>query len=144
MQSKPTQPTLAGAPVKVKILIAEDNDDIRETLRFLLAGAGYHVEEAINGEQALRALQAAAEPCIALLDLTMPRLSGMDVLRAIAEEAGALRHRFILLTARQAPLQPTDMEVLAQLDTPIVYKPFDIDDVLASVQLAEKRLQEGE
>ena len=142
MQNIPTQPTLSGVPVKAMVLIAEDNDDIRDTLHLLLTGAGYRVEAAINGEQALSALQAIAEPCVALVDLTMPRLSGIDVLRAVTEAAQAPPRRFILLTARQTPLQPADMELLAQLEAPIVYKPFDIDDVLAVVHSAAQRLEE--
>jgi len=124
----------------VRTLIAEDNDDIRETLRILLVGAGYIVEEAANGEEALAALRATGEPCVALLDLTMPKLSGIDVMRAIAAEAGLARLRFILLTARQAPLQSADTDLLERLAAPVVYKPFNIDDVLAAVQEAERGL----
>ena len=134
-------------PTGIKALIAEDDDAIRETLVYLLSSAGYATEEATDGVMALEALQRLSEPCVALLDLTMPRLSGLEVLRRFAAETaitGPLApRRFILLTARQAPLPDDDRNLLASLRAPIVYKPFDIDDVLEAVGASVRSLDEA-
>ena len=134
----------ATTPTGIKALIAEDDDAIRETLHYLLSSAGYAIEEATDGVQALDALRRLGEPCVALIDLTMPRLSGIEVLRRFAAETattGPLAPlRFILLTARHTPLPDADSALLTALQAPIVYKPFDIDDVLAAVATSARSL----
>ena len=131
-------------PMGITTLIAEDDDAIRETLRYLLSSAGYAIEEATDGMMALDALLQLAKPCVALIDLTMPKLSGIEVLRrftAQAADTGPLApRRFILLTARHTPLPDDDLALLTQLEAPTVFKPFDIDDVLATVEASARRL----
>ncbi len=131
----------------IKTLIAEDDDAIRETLIYLLSGAGYTIEEATDGMMALEALRRLSEPCVALIDLTMPKLSGVDVLRTFAAETAATGSlaplRFILLTARQTPLPNDDLNLLNSLRAPIVYKPFDIDDVLDAVATSARSLADA-
>jgi len=119
----------------VRTLIAEDDSDIRATVRFLLEGADYQVDEAVDGAAALSALCAMSGPCVALIDLTMPRMSGIEVFRALTDQPEVTaRQRYILLTARQTGLSTRDEQTLAALKVQIVYKPFDIDDLLAHVQ----------
>ena len=125
----------------LRVLIAEDDNDIRETLRYLLEGADYQVEEASDGAAALDRLRGMRGPCVALLDLTMPKMSGVAVLRALANEPQITTHqRYILLTARQATLPSEDAQTLSKLGAPVLYKPFEIDDVLAGVQKAADSL----
>jgi CheY-like chemotaxis protein len=69
------------------VLIVEDDPDIREMLRKLLSAAGYHTVAAGDGLEALHLLRivrhrAPDDPCLVLLDLTMPRLSGAEFRRA--------------------------------------------------------------
>jgi CheY-like chemotaxis protein len=61
----------------VAVLIVEDDADIRETLAELLAGAGYAVETAGNGAEAIAQLRRVA-PQLILLDLSMPVMSGQQ------------------------------------------------------------------
>jgi CheY-like chemotaxis protein len=68
----------------MKALIAEDNEVNRELLRELLESRGYTVEEACNGEEALRSLEQNC-PDILLLDLNMPVLDGFGTIRRIRE-----------------------------------------------------------
>ncbi len=83
------------------VMVVEDDEDIRSALRFLLEDAGYVVTEANDGAEALDALHAQEQANVVLLDMLMPRLSGMETLRSIAAQpALAQRHRVILLTAR--------------------------------------------
>jgi DNA-binding response OmpR family regulator len=65
-----------------KILIAEDEPDIRELVAFTLRFAGYEVVVAQNGEEAVQ-LAARELPDMALMDVRMPRMTGYDACRAI-------------------------------------------------------------
>jgi CheY-like chemotaxis protein len=67
-----------------EVLIAEDNAVNRELLRELLEIRGYAVEEACDGEEALRMIERA-QPDLLLLDIGMPLLDGFGVVRKIRE-----------------------------------------------------------
>jgi CheY-like chemotaxis protein len=63
-------------PVQKIILIIEDDPDVRLALSSVLAGEGYDVAEAGNGQEAIDHLQASAAPALILLDLMMPVMDG--------------------------------------------------------------------
>lgn len=66
------------------ILVVEDDEDMRENLRRLLSGAGYDVQLASNGVEALTAL--SAQPChLVLTDLIMPDMGGLELLKVIRQ-----------------------------------------------------------
>ncbi len=65
-----------------KILIAEDEPDIRELVAFTLRFAGYEVATATNGEEAVQ-MTARENPDVILMDVRMPRMTGYDACRAI-------------------------------------------------------------
>ena len=65
-----------------KILIAEDEPDIRDLVAFTLRFAGYEVVAANNGEEAVQ-LASREFPDLILLDVRMPRMTGYDACRAI-------------------------------------------------------------
>jgi DNA-binding response OmpR family regulator len=69
-----------------RILVAEDDRDIRDIIDFKLGTAGYTVDLADDGQAAWEAFQAAP-PDLAVLDIMMPRLSGIDVLRKIRQSS---------------------------------------------------------
>jgi DNA-binding response OmpR family regulator len=79
------------------VLIADDDADILELVSFRLERAGYRTLTASDGEEALR-LALAEQPDIALLDVMMPRLSGVEVTQRL--RAGGERLPIVLLTAR--------------------------------------------
>lgn len=72
-----------------RILLVDDNADFRETTRFLLQGAGYVVEEAGDGRQALEVMDDFM-PDLVLIDVTMPVMSGPELVREL-ELRGELR-----------------------------------------------------
>ena len=74
-------------PLPMRILVVDDNRDAAETLCHLLAGVGAQVEIAFSGPQAL-ALLDAFDPQVAVLDLGMPGMSGLDVARQIRARPG--------------------------------------------------------
>lgn len=77
-----------------KILFADDDPEIREVLRLLLAGEGYEVLEASSGEQALELLDDSTD--LVILDVMMPGMGGLCRLRGDPQTvggAGAVSHR---------------------------------------------------
>ena len=81
-----------------KILIAEDNAVNRELLRELLEIRGYAVEEACDGEEALRMIERA-QPDLLLLDIGMPLLDGFGVVRKIRENPRLASLPIVAVTA---------------------------------------------
>lgn len=73
-----------GSPSSRCILIADDDQDIRELLRLYLESEGYRVREAVDGAEALGAVKAGGIDLV-LLDIMMPRIDGYQVLRRLRE-----------------------------------------------------------
>lgn len=115
------------------VLIVEDDPDIREMLKQLLASAGYHTVAAADGLEALHLLRAVRHrapeaPCLVLLDLKMPRLGGNEFRRAqlgdptvanvpIAVMSGAvdLEQRAASMGAVATLSKPIDVDVLIEV-----------------------------
>jgi response regulator NasT len=121
----------------VKILIAEDETIIRLDLRQLLERAGYEVvAEAKDGEEAV-ALARTEEPELAILDVKMPKLDGIEAARRILEERPV---PIVMLTAYgQAELVSRAVEagVFGYL-----VKPFREQDLLPAIAAARARHEE--
>lgn len=116
------------------VLVVDDDQDIRDVVRFILEDAGYEVLDAGDGERALQILRNSPTPLIALLDLLMPRPNGLDVLtEIIADPALKQRHAYILLTADNNVLRDQAEPLLTQLSAPTISKPFDVDKLLETV-----------
>lgn len=129
------------AATQVGVLVIDDDDEIRETLRFVLEDTDYLVLEAPDGEVGLEALRASKRPLVVLLDLMMPRFDGLAVLRALRDDPPLARqHRYILITANGQTFAPPLSTLLEMLDVPVVRKPFDIDSLLEAVARAALRL----
>jgi CheY-like chemotaxis protein len=69
-----------------RVLIVEDDEAIRETLRELLEFEGFEVATAANGREAVSQLQRTERPCLILLDLMMPVMNGWEFLRKRRED----------------------------------------------------------
>lgn len=111
------------------VLIAEDNDDLRELCRSLLEAAGIRVVEAANGYEALEAARREP-PDLALLDVVMPGLDGLRVAEILLQELSGLRVAF--LSARVG-----FEDQLAGLERGAVdylTKPFDPADLVERVR----------
>ena len=72
---------------KAKILVVEDDADVRQALVLWLAGSGYAPLEAADGRTGL-SLVAGEKPDAVLLDLRLPGLDGFEVLGALGREGG--------------------------------------------------------
>jgi CheY-like chemotaxis protein len=125
----------------VHVLVVDDDLAIRETLRFALEDAGYDVSLAAGGEDALAAVRASANPLVVLLDRVMPHPDGEAVLAAVQSERRlADRHAYVLVTASPGRISPELAGMLTSLRAPVVEKPFDVEELLATVELASARL----
>jgi DNA-binding response OmpR family regulator len=104
---------------KPVVLVADDDADIRTLVRLRLERSGYTVVSAADGAEALE-LAVANNPDVAILDVAMPNLTGLEVARALRERF--LTSQVILLTARAM-----DSDVLAGGDAgaaAYITKPF--------------------
>jgi CheY-like chemotaxis protein len=66
-------------PESKKLLLVEDEDDIRESLTLLLELRGYKVDSAANGREALSVIRKNSLPCMVILDLNMPLMDGWQL-----------------------------------------------------------------
>jgi CheY-like chemotaxis protein len=108
-----------------RVLIADDDVDLRESLRLLLELHGHAVDEARNGREALERL-SAAPPCLILLDLMMPIMDGWQFRRAQLDSPSHANIPVVVISAVPDHLQRAD-ELHAQR---VLTKPFDYDELL--------------
>lgn len=127
-----------------KVLVVDDDLDIRDTLCLLLTDVGYEAIGCASGREALATLRTSQCSMIVLLDLLMPDVSGLDVLEALrADPQLAARHAYILMTADSRIRRDTHPTLFRVLNVDLIHKPFDVDVILAAVSEAERRLPGG-
>ena len=80
-----------------KIIVVEDEDVLVKALSIELLGAGFEVMSALDGEAGLALIQKE-EPDLVLLDLTMPKLPGFEVLKKLKEEANTKHIPVVILS----------------------------------------------
>ena len=100
---------------RASILIADDEPRIRLTLRSCLEAEGYDVEEARDGAEAIRAI-IDARPDLVLLDLAMPHLDGIAMLRELRVRFPDITPRVIVLTAWGTPVVKEEAFMLGVCD----------------------------
>ncbi|HUO09391.1 MAG TPA: response regulator [Phycisphaerae bacterium] len=126
-----------------RILIAEDERSIRNLLRTCLAGEGYEIEEAANGEETLDAITSDAPPDIVLLDLSMPAPQGMEILHRLQSMVIRPRPRVIVLTANASVARAVEALQLGAVD--FLEKPCQPEHLLSVIgrALDQKTLAEA-
>lgn len=123
------------------VLVVDDDDDIRDVVRELLQDEGYEVAEARHGEEALRFLKKAKNSFVVLLDLRMPVLDGVAVINAVSKDRSLFqRHAYILATADNRTLPLSFVQLLAQLQIPVLAKPFELRRLYELVASSAERL----
>lgn len=113
------------------VLIADDEPNIVISLEFLLQQAGYQVQVAHDGQQALEAIQRQA-PDLVLLDVMMPQLSGFDLCQKIRENPAWQRMRIVMLTAKGREVEVA--KGLALGADAYITKPFSTQALLAQIR----------
>ncbi len=130
-------PALAG----VRILLAEDHDPTRAAFRQLLRVEGAVVTEARDGIEALAAIEAG-HPQVMLLDLAMPRLDGVGVLRRLRGVRPPGLVSVVVVSGNRRALDPSDLRALGA--DAVISKPIDpsrLLGLLSSVTSSLPRLR---
>lgn len=104
------------------VLVVDDDDRSRELMRIVLRHAGYRVLAA-SGPQAAIALLATERPEVAIVDLLMPEMTGLEFCRWLRAQPALSTMRFVLLTGMDT--QDTRNEAREAGADAVVTKPFD-------------------
>ena len=114
-----------------RVLIAEDEPHIVESLSFVLEREGYAVQAALDGEAALRELRASA-PDVLILDLMLPRVNGFEVLKLAKADPALRAIPVIVLTAKG---QAQDRRMVEEIGAEgFMTKPFSNREVVERVR----------
>jgi two-component system CheB/CheR fusion protein len=132
VDERPPERTPAESATRRRILIVEDNQDSRDMLHYVLAGAGHEVHEAADGAEGLDAA-LRLRPDVALVDVGLPRLDGYEVARRI--RATPERHGMLLVALTGYGLvEDRDRALRAGFDLHLV-KPVDPEKLLAVLRV---------
>lgn len=123
--------------VRHKILVVEDESDIRELLRYNLEQEGFAVEEAADGAEAFDRINRRA-PDLVVLDLMLPRMPGLELCRRVRSQPETARLPIIVLTAKGAEVDRVlGLEMGAD---DYIVKPFSPREVVARVKALLRRV----
>jgi CheY-like chemotaxis protein len=120
---------------KGKILVVDDEPDIRELIQITLAAFGYKSESAADADEALEMIHRNHLALITL-DLAMPRRDGHWLLRELAADPQTSTIPIVVISAYAGRLERTS-QVKA-----VLWKPFDVDDLGRAVEEALRRSDE--
>ncbi len=121
-----------------RILVVDDDPQIRRVLKVTLTGQGYEVDDAKNGEGALEKLRESRFDLV-LLDMNMPGIDGLEACRAIREGSEIA---IVMLTVRD-----NEVDTVSALDAgadDYVTKPFKTPELLARIRAALRRTPAGQ
>jgi two-component system chemotaxis response regulator CheY len=120
-----------GGPPAVHVLIADDDAMIRFVARAVVERAGMTADEAADGTEVLAKLAGAHRYDVVLVDLNMPKLSGLDVIRAIRADPATARIPILVLTGAEG----SDVEEAMALGaTGIFPKPLAAEGLLRRIR----------
>ncbi|MDM7994117.1 MAG: response regulator transcription factor [Acidobacteriota bacterium] len=117
-----------------RILVIDDEPQIRRLMRTTLIGAGYEVEDARTGEEGLEKM-GPYRPDLVLLDMNMPGIGGLETCRALRADRNVA---IIMLTVRDS-----EADKVAALDAgadDFITKPFSTPELLARMRAALRRV----
>jgi two-component system, OmpR family, phosphate regulon response regulator PhoB len=124
-----------------RILIVEDELDLRSTLEFKFKSEGYTVNAVSKGKEAIEAI-ARKKPDLVLLDLMLPDMSGLDVCKTIRNSADSFDTAIIMLTAKGEEVDRVLGFELGADD--YVVKPFSIRELALRASTVLKRREKQE
>jgi two-component system KDP operon response regulator KdpE len=121
-----------------RILVVDDEPQIRRIMRTSLTGAGYEVDDAKSGEEALIKLREF-RPELVLLDINMPGMGGLEACRALREDPNVA---IIMLTIHNT--EAAKVEALDAGADDFVTKPFSTPELLARIRAVLRRAPGGQ
>jgi two-component system chemotaxis response regulator CheY len=117
-----------------RVLVVDDDADVRKSVRLILSKAGYDVVEAEDGEAGVRAIKRVDNPFFTLgaiiCDLNMPKMSGME---AITYFRSHFPHASVIVLSGEVTSEKAGI-LLVQGVSSILSKPIDQDTLLAAVK----------
>jgi two-component system alkaline phosphatase synthesis response regulator PhoP len=111
---------------RARVLVVEDEHELRELIAQWLDTKGYIVSQAADGQDAVELLQAGLEPDVILLDLSLPRMSGREFLEWLRAQPRHEHRAVIVASAYLDEMPPMDVETSFQ-------KPFRPDRLAAEL-----------
>jgi DNA-binding NtrC family response regulator len=123
---------------QAKIIIVDDDENIRKTMKAILEDEGYNVDTAINGKEAIQMTQEKAYN-IALLDIRLPDMEGVELLKLIKDNVP--RTRKIMVTGY--PSMQNAITALNKNADAYLIKPVNVEKLLDTVK-EQLKLQEEE
>ena len=138
LPSRPEPPPVVGGTPAGRVLIVDDEADVRSTLQQYVTTQGCEARVAVDGASALRLIRADP-PDVVLLDIQMPGLSGIDALKAIQEMAPGVK---VIMISGAASFELAK-ETLAHGAFDFIPKPPDLKALIQTLQAAllMKRLE---
>ena len=121
----------SGPAATARVLVADDNADMREYLVRLLRGVGYGVDAVADGHEALDAVRASL-PDLVVSDVMMPGLDGLELVAALRRDSRTAAVPVLLLSARAG--QEASIEGLRAGADDYLVKPFAAAELLARVR----------
>jgi len=126
-----TEGPMAGLPTgseRAGILVVDDDDDIRESLAWLLEDEGYRVDAAANGRDALVVLARIPLPSVALVDLRMPVMDGVELIERLRADPRYASLPVIVFSAASTVAPPAGVSLLR--------KPIPTGELLTALRAA--------
>ncbi len=124
-----------------KILVVDDEEDLRKVLDFNLKNAGFETIVAATGQEALDAAEAL-EPDLILLDVMLPDMQGTQVCQQLKTQEATRDIPVVMVTARGEEIDRVVGFELGVDD--YIVKPFSVREVILRVRAILKRTQDGE
>lgn len=117
----------AAAPVNAKrVLIAEDNADLRKLFSYVFQKNGYDVHTVADGQRALDFLNTQPLPDVIILDVNMPYVSGLDLLQHV-RATSTMKHVQVILVSGNSTVEHAPEAALADL---MLIKPVSPNDLV--------------
>ena len=120
----------------MKILIVEDQSELRELVKNFLGDYGYVVDEAEDGEEGYHKINMNSYDCL-ILDINLPKLDGLEIAKKVRKEGKSVP--IIMLTARSEIYDK--IEGFDNGADDYITKPFDMKEILARVEAVLRRTQ---
>jgi CheY-like chemotaxis protein len=121
---------MTAPPARARVLVVDDDDAIRETLRAILEEEGYPVVAARHGQEALLHLASAPPPGLCIFDLVMPVMNGWELCAELARQPALARVPVLLVSANSHVEPPPPGLATVHL----MRKPISFDRLLEYVQ----------
>ena len=117
----------------IRVLIIDDEESVRETLRENLEDCGFEVSEAVDGEQGIQLIDEKNPPHVVITDIIMPRKEGLETIMAIRKKFPAMKLIAISGGGRSKTMDFLDLAEKLGAHA-VLPKPLDLDELEKTVR----------